>query len=52
MGSSMSAIYDDYHHYVSICEKLQIEPLPMRDLEGSTAKWHTHYEELLLKSES
>lgn len=48
MGSSMSAIYDDYHHYVSICEKLQIEPLPMRDgVTNGAEKWSAHYEELL-----
>lgn len=47
MGSSISAIYNDYRDYVSLCEKLQTEPLPIRDtVTNGTEKWKAHYEKL------
>jgi hypothetical protein len=50
MGSSMSAIYDDYGDYCSLCKTLGISPLPMRNSESSAREWYDHYESLQKQS--
>ena len=46
MSSSMDAIYDDYQDYKSLCKRLGIEPLPMRNDDASAKDWYEHSNQL------
>lgn len=47
----MGAIYDDYRDYSDFCKSLGLEPLAMRNWDGSGKDWYADWEKLKSEEE-